>query len=206
MATKEKKAKPVRFKPLDGTVESFISDGFSEITSIGEEFREIYDNAPDNLKETDVNSRRSEAADTIEGLSEPSVESSILGELSCTANIDMGKTYRGRQSQSRACRLSNGAGQLRAAADAINEWLGEHEEVVVEEDSDQPGKWLFKIGDEGSDISYDSEEDAKEALEEKLGYNVDDYNEARTEGETLAQELEEIADEAEGVDCPGMFG
>jgi len=37
MATKEKKAKPVRFKSVEGTVEGFISDGFSEITSIGED-------------------------------------------------------------------------------------------------------------------------------------------------------------------------
>jgi len=206
MATKEKKVAPPRFKTVEGTVEGFISDGFSEITSIGEEFREIYDNAPENLQQTDTNQRRNDAADTIEGMNEPSVESSILGELSCTSSIDMGKTYRGRQSQSRACRLSNGASQLRAAAEAITEWLDEHGEVEVHEIAEHPGRWTYKINDVAVNESFDTEEDAKEAAEKELGYDLDDYEQARTEAESLPGELEEVADEAEGVDCPGMFG
>ena len=206
MAKKEKKVAPPRFKTVEGTVEGFISDGFSEITSIGEEFREIYDNAPENLQQTDTNQRREQAAYAIEGLNEPSVESSILGELSCTASLYMGKFYHGRRSQSRSCRLSNGAGQLRAAAEAITEWLDEHGEVEVHEIAEHPGRWTYKINDEAVDESFDTEEDAKEALEAKLGYDISDYEQARTEAESLPGELEEVADEAEGVDCPGMFG
>lgn len=40
---KPKKETPPRFSTVEGTVESFISDGFAEITSVGEEYREIVD-------------------------------------------------------------------------------------------------------------------------------------------------------------------
>ena len=44
-----KKQKLERFKNITGTVEDFVSGGFSEIVGVGEELREAYDNAPDNL-------------------------------------------------------------------------------------------------------------------------------------------------------------
>lgn len=201
-----KKSEHKRFSTINGTVESFISDGFAEIQSVGEEFREIYDNAPENLQQTDLNQTRDSTASEIESLSEPSVESSILGELDCTAQIDNGKLYRGRVSQSRACRAANGGNQLRAAAEAIQSWLDEHGEVEVKEDSDQPGKWVFTVNGEGSDTSYDTEDAAKEALAAAIGYDIDDYEQAREEGERLVGELEEIADTVDGLEYPGMFG
>jgi len=36
-------------------------------------------------------------------------------------------------------------------------------EYKVAPDPDQPGKWYFMVNGEGSDISYDSEEEALEA-------------------------------------------
>lgn len=191
MAKKEAKAKPVRYKQITGTVESFISDGFSEITSVGEELREAYDNAPENLKSTDVNERRDNAASEIEGLSEPSVDSDILGSLECTTTIDMGSIYRGRQSQSRACRCSNGAAQLRAAAEAINAWLSENDELP-EADSNDAESMKARA--------------AKIEEIEQAGYDVDDYEKAREDAEQLASDCEEIADTAENLDIPGMFG
>jgi hypothetical protein len=186
-----KKQKLERFKNITGSVEDFISGGFSEIVSVGEELREAYDNAPDNLKETDVNTRRDEAASTIENLSEPSVNSSILGALDCAASIDMGKTYRGRQSQSRACRIANGAAQLQAAVDAINSWLEDNDEIpeVDEHDAASLEQRAAKL---------------KELKEAEI--DPEDYEEARSEGESLVGDLEEIIGEAEGVDPPGMFG
>lgn len=191
-AKKEKKEKPARFTMLTGTVESFISDGFSEITSVGEEFREIYDNAPENLQQTDLNQTRDETATTIEGLDEPSVSSSILEGLECSCQIDNGKMYRGRMSQSRACRAGNGVAMLRAAAEAIQEWLDNNDEMP--------------------DISDDTDAEQLEEraaflrkLEEK-GWDADDYNEAREEAEDVVSTIEGIADEVDGLEFPGMFG
>ncbi|HEX6824880.1 MAG TPA: hypothetical protein VF077_01080, partial [Nitrospiraceae bacterium] len=79
MAKKATTPKPIRFRTIEGTVEGFISDGFSEITGVGEEFREICDNTPENLQSTGVYESRDSTASSIEGFSEPSVDSSVLG-------------------------------------------------------------------------------------------------------------------------------
>ena len=192
MATKKAATpKPVRFSTITGTVEGFISDGFSEITGVGEEFREIVDNAPDGLKESGVNITRGDTADAIDGFSEPSVDSSILGELECTTQIDNGKTYRGRQSQSRACRAANGAAQLRAAAEAIRAWLEDNDELPEADDRDA--------------ASLKQRLEKLEELE-TAGIDPDDYDKAREEADELASSLDEIADEVEGLEYPGMFG
>jgi DNA-binding transcriptional ArsR family regulator len=190
-----------------GDLASVISDAWGQITGLGEEFREIYDNAPENLQQNDVNQQRDETASAVENLSEPDVSNTILAELTVDYTEDNGKVYRGRQSQSRACRASNASAMFRAAADAVNEWLGSHgEEGIVEEHAEEEGKWVYVIGTDISDETFDTEEDAKAALNDKLGYDMDDYNEAINEGEALASALEEIADEIDGMEWPGMFG
>ena len=186
-----KKAKPERFTTLKGTVSEFISNGYSEAEEVGSELREAYDNAPDNLKSTDVNERRDSAASEIEGLSEPSISSSILEELDCVTSIDNGKMYRGRMSQSRACRANNAAAQLRAAAEAIQGWYDEHPDI---EDADANDPAALK--------------ERAEALEklEADGIDLDDYQQAREEASDLVSELENAAETLEGLDIPGMFG
>lgn len=185
--------KPVfeRFTTITGTAESFIADGYAEIQAVGEEFREAYDNAPDNLKGSSVNEARDSTASEIEGLSEPSVDSSVLGGLSCTCRIDKGKVYRGRQTQSRACRLSNGAAQLRAAAEAVQSWLSENDELPEADTNDA-----------------DSMKERAERLEELAvaGIDAEDYEKALEDAEQLASDCEEIADTVENLECPGMFG
>ena len=184
------KQKPEKFTQLNGTVSSFVSDGFSEITGLGEELREAYDNAPDNLKGTSVNEARDSTASEIENLSEPDVPEA-LQDLDCVTSIDNGKVYRGRQTQSRACRASNAASQLRAAAETVREWLERHEEI---EDADPNDAAALKA--------------RAEAIEkiETEGMDIEAYNTAVQEGEALADELESMADTIEGLEFPGMFG
>jgi hypothetical protein len=88
------KEKPVRFTQVSGTVGDFISEGYSEIEEVASEFREIVDNAPENLKSTSINETRESTASELEGLDEVSVDSSILNELDCSTNVDNGKVYR----------------------------------------------------------------------------------------------------------------
>jgi hypothetical protein len=58
----ETKKKFEQFSAWSGTVADAISEGYSEIEEVGSELREAYDNAPDNLKGTDVNERRDSTA------------------------------------------------------------------------------------------------------------------------------------------------
>lgn len=185
-------------------VASVISDAFEKITGLGEEFREIYDNAPENLQGNDVNSQRDETASAVESLSEPSVDSSILGGLDVSYVEDNGKVYRGAQRQSRACQAGNAATMFRAAAEAIDEWMDSNREADISEDSE--GKWRITIDDVGSDSAFDTEDDARAAFVDQTGHDIDDYKAARDEGEQLSSDLNEIADEIEGMEWPGMFG
>jgi DNA repair exonuclease SbcCD ATPase subunit len=188
---KEKKAKVERFMHINGTVGEFMANGWEEIVALGEEFREICDNTSENLQQTDLYGRRDETASAVESLSEPSCSSSVLEELDAVTTIDLGKTYRGRQTQSRACRANNASAQIRAAADAVREWLNENEELP-EADTNDPASMKARI----------------EKLEELEAASIDpdDYEQARNEAESLADELESLADEIDGMDWPGMFG
>jgi hypothetical protein len=189
----KKAAKPKfeRYRTVQGSVGQFISDGFSEIEGLGEEFREICDNTSENLQQTDVYNRRDETASACEGLSEPSINSSILEELDASYSCDMGKTYRGRQTQSRACRASNAASALRAAGESIRAWLEANEELSDTDDTDS--------------ASLRARADKLQELE-AAGINADDYENAREEADEVADECDSIADEIEGMDWPGMFG
>lgn len=55
-------------------------------------------------------------------------------------------------------------------------------------------------------MARDTEDEAKEALEEEIGHDMDEHNAAMDEAEGLIQECEEIADTVESLEFPGMFG
>lgn len=105
-----------------GTVSS-ISDAFSELTSLGEEAREIVDNAPEGLNQTDRIQTFEATADALENLTEPDVPACIA---------DLPVTYfesvptRKRQGTSRATRCSNAIGIISAVRDVADEWVNEH--------------------------------------------------------------------------------
>ena len=171
-------------------VAAVIDDAYNAIQELGGEFREIVDNAPENLQNNDLNTQRGETADACESLDQPEVRSTILSELDVSYTEDNGKVYRGRQSQSRACKASNIAGMFRAAADAVSEWASDNPDDVPE---------------------YDDEKSEEEQSEEykawaAKGFDKDDYEVAREEADELADGLNEIADEIEGMSFPGMFG
>jgi len=139
-----------------GSVES-ISDAFSELESLAEEMREIADNMEDGgMGHMPKAEAAGEAADTLEGLTEPEVPSCLEGrDTSWHESVNRRK---GR-GPSRAVRCSNACAVFRAAADSAMEWA------------------------ESCD-----DEDEKQAAEE------------------FADECNAVADEAEGVEFPGMYG
>lgn len=192
-APKAKKPKFERFTTRRGTVADFVSEALDALEELGSEMREAYDNAPENLQQSDVNTRRDEAASTLELLGRPEPQSSILGELDCETRIDAGKMYRGRPYQSRATRCANACAMLRAAADAVRNFESNNGETIDELDDDATAEereeFEAKLADAG--ISEDA---------------LADHNEAVEEAGTLADEIEAVADEAENVDFPGMYG
>jgi len=183
---KEAKPKFERFRIVEGTVSGFVGDAFSEITELGEEFREIVDNAPDGLRESDLNNRRDETASACEGLNEPSADNDILGELSASYQADYGKVYRGRISQSRACRASNAAAAFNAAADAVRQWV-----------EDYP-----LLDDEATKKDKKEHADMLKANE----WDADAFCEAHEAADALISECEDCASEIENMEWPGMFG
>lgn len=57
-----------------------VSEAFGEITALGEEMREAFDNTPESLQQSGVGERRGEAADNLENISEVDVPESLGSE------------------------------------------------------------------------------------------------------------------------------
>lgn len=128
-------------------IEDAISEAYGELESLGAEMREVYDNAPDNLKGTEVNQAREAAAETLEGLSEPDVPTSLQDLM-----ISWIEPKMPRKGFSRRARRDNACAILESVIEVLEE----------KEDDD--------------------------------------------DAETLRGEVEELKDEADGVEFPGMYG
>lgn len=106
-------------RSTDSTV-SAISDAISDLTSLGEECREIVDNASENLQQTSRIQTFDETASALEGLSEPDVPECVA-ELPITYSEQI-STRKGR-GESRAVRCANSVAVLQAAQEAVAMWL-----------------------------------------------------------------------------------
>lgn len=117
-------------RSTDSTV-SAISDAISDLTSLGEECREIVDNASENLQQTSRIQTFDETASALEGLSEPDVPE-VVAELPITY-VEQISTRKGR-GESRAVRCANSVAVLQAAQEAVATWL---EDEANEEHADR---------------------------------------------------------------------
>jgi hypothetical protein len=156
---KAKKRKTPAYKPSKcaGTVSS-ITDAVSELESLAEECREIVDNSGEKLAETQRIQTFSETADTLEGISEPSIPDVISGDG--ISYIEMVPSRKGRGT-SRSTRRDNAVNVLQAALDAAEDFLDDEEN---------------EEHDERSDV------------------------------EMFVSEVQDIIDNAEGCEFPGMYG
>jgi hypothetical protein len=142
------RAKVDRYTKTETTIGDAVSNAMSEFESLSSELRDWYDNMPENLQGGSKGDMLQEAADRLEGFSEPSVPEE-LGTIKLNVITD-------RRARSRSARCDE-------AVSLLNNVKGVLEEI---------------------------EEGAKH------------YDKAQE----LIQELDEIIDEAEGVEFPGMFG
>lgn len=115
-------SKSYRYEPRSGTV-SAVEDAYSEIESLGEEMRAAVDNmSGTNLESTSKYETTSEAADALEGITQPSVPEAVA-ELAI--NYSEAVNRRKNRGTSRAVRLSNASGVLEAAKEACENWLAD---------------------------------------------------------------------------------
>lgn len=122
-------------RSTDSTV-SAISDAISDLTSLGDECREIVDNASENLQQTSRIQTFDETAGTLEGISEPDVPECVA-ELPITYSEQI-STRKGR-GESRAVRCQNSLAVIQAAREAVDEWINTRTEELgdkVDDDED----------------------------------------------------------------------
>lgn len=93
------------------TVGALVADAWGTLEDLASQMRDWYDNMPDGLRDADQGSRVGEAADTLEGLSEPDVPNDL-------ENLP---AYHppGLKQESRADMASEAADMLEAAKDAL---------------------------------------------------------------------------------------
>ena len=132
---------------------SAISDAISDLTSLGEECREIVDNAEGGLRETQRIQTFDETASALENLSEPDVPE-VVAELSITYSEQV-STRKGR-GESRAVRCSNSVAVLQAAQEAVSVWLEDdaNEEHADRDDVEQLANDLEEIIGEAESCEF----------------------------------------------------
>lgn len=108
---------------------SAVEDAISDLEELGNECREIVDNASDGLKETSRIQTFDETAGTLEGISAPDIPECVA-DLTMTVTTQQ-STRKGR-GESRAVRCSNAVSVLQAASEAAQQWLDENEAAPAE--------------------------------------------------------------------------
>lgn len=110
-----------------------VADAISELQSLGEECREIVENAEGGLAETARIQTFDETASALEGISEPDVPECI-DEVSITYYEQ--RSRRKARGASRAVRCSNAVAVLQAASEAAKQWLDDTEAAPEDTSSD----------------------------------------------------------------------
>jgi hypothetical protein len=113
----------LRNKHFTTNVSDLISDAFSEIESLGSEMRDWYDGMPENFQNGDKGSAVNDAADALESMESPSVESTGVSQILERITV---VHLPGLNVSSRSDRAIDAADMLRTASEAIDEWVSEN--------------------------------------------------------------------------------
>ncbi len=130
-AVKRTKRPAYKSVPCSSSTLASISDAFSAIEELASEVREIVDNAPEGLSETERIQTLGSTADELEGLQELE-----LPEVLQEQGFSYSETFPTdkRRGPSRACRASNIANLLMGASARIDELLEDDEFKAANED------------------------------------------------------------------------
>jgi hypothetical protein len=151
-----------KYKTREATLADAANEAYSEFMALGEEMREWADNLEEKFSATDRYARISEAADALEGLSEPNYP-----DWASKTKVQISELVKPPRKVSRATRRDNACAILDTCMEVCNEWLDEN----------------------------DKPENRSDEMLEIIG-----------EITQIRDDLENLKDEAEGVEFPGMYG
>lgn len=205
---------------LKSTVGSLVADGHATLQGLGEELREWYDNLPEQFQSN--RSDIDEAAGTLENLTEPDAAPDAVSELEVEYVNTVGKRT------GRSARGGQATYEMQAAKERAEEWVeaqrktsgaaAEDAEDALYAQADTLGAAVVTAmdkysaesvrvdDDRGGDGGYrliplDAEGEPIEAAPAS-----GNREEQIAEVEAWIEAVQEIIDEAEGVEYPGMFG
>jgi len=188
-----------------------ISGGFSDLEELAGEIREVVDNAPEGLQESDRNQTLGTTADTLEGLSEPSAP-----KLAAFIKVIVFPDRSGKNSRSH--RRDVNTSEMRTAMEAIQNWVAEGRDHLQEYDDllDELGECKKSDSEESQELR--NQIDAKIA-EINNWIDVDiadgrreptDFPELKSDDldelDEFVSDVESAIEEADGCDFPGMYG
>lgn len=104
--------------PREMSMADAVSEAFGEITSLGEEMREAFDNTPESLQESGVGAARGEAADALESIDELELPDWVGGLPVKFSDVHVGG---GRRGLSRNKRRDNAVNILENVMSALEE-------------------------------------------------------------------------------------
>lgn len=111
-----------KWKTRDATLADAANEAYSEIESLGQEMREWAENLEEKFSSTDRYARVTEAADTLEGLSEPSYP-----DWASSTKVQINELVKPPRRPSRAKRRDDACAILDTCMEACNEWLDEND-------------------------------------------------------------------------------
>jgi hypothetical protein len=122
----------------ESTISGAVSDAFSTLSELGEECREVVDNAPESLQNSPRNETLGETADALESLSEPDTPK-------CIGDLPITFTYKPQRRMSRSDRRYEAVRILEAAKDAAQAWLDDEENAESTADSEEVDAFIGEI-------------------------------------------------------------
>jgi hypothetical protein len=218
--TKQKKKQPShKVETVESTVIDAASSAHSEIESLAEEMRSWVDNLEEKFSATSRFEAASNAADTLEGISEVDVGGLDDDSQSYGISVSLSVSARKGRGLSRQARAGNAASYLDAASSALKERAQElRDQATAQEEVLEAHEEAKRSADEAEhdeDCPEDGTVEACEACKLKAAVDaaeideeidVDELNQWADACEEVAQEFESAKDELEGVEFPGMFG
>lgn len=143
-----------KMQQSEATIADAVSNAFSDLSSLAEECREIVDNAPPGLDQSQRIQTFDETAGQLESLNEPDVPEKF-GDEKVTYVEQINK----RRGPSRAVRCSNAVARLQAVVDHCGDWLEKFEEKRVAA-SDPPSN-VTETDEKEEALASDSERDRR---------------------------------------------
>jgi len=140
-----------KMRHVECTLEEAVKSGLDELTALAEEIREVVDNAEGGRAETQRIQTLGETANTLEQISEPTID----GEIAQIKVTYAESIPSGRRGLSRRTRCDNAISALDAAIEELAMRVDEWDEQHKETKEDNPYKILVE---ELEDIKGNAEE------------------------------------------------